>query len=242
MAGYCSAVQDDKSAAGLAARTWHARKESRRLPASKLLMPCRSVPSPGIRRSNRYRCSTTGSLRRWGDLPHKAVLEKGEPALLVALATDHRRPSISALPATEAAARLNALTPEALAGIYRVNGEQVSPDDLLGGRGPQGVARRAALFRAAGEERTPMRKARLIRAFLDDAKHEGLGMIGAEMIGADRRAIAARRRKSAGSPKRVSKSGWRRASSTWLETGSRSPSRAAARVSVIGGHLSISPI
>jgi hypothetical protein len=181
MAGYCSAVQNDKSAAGLAADM--AREEGVDTSPGLEALDALSIGS-----KPRYSSVKQISLldyriaERVGGLPHKAVLEKGEPALLVTLATDHSTPVDLGLPATEAAARLNALTPATLAGIYRVNGEQIPPDDLLGGRGPQGVARRAALFRAAEDERTPMRKARLIRAFLDDSKHEGLGMIGAEMI------------------------------------------------------------
>jgi hypothetical protein len=119
---------------------------------------------------------------RVGGLPHKEVLEKGEPALLVSLATDPSTPVDLGLPATEAAAHLNALSPETLAAIYRVNATAASPDDLLAGRGPQGVPRRAALFKAAESEQSPMRKTRLIRAFLDDAKHQGLYLTAAKMI------------------------------------------------------------
>lgn len=181
MAGYCSEVHGDKAAAGLAADL--AREEG-------------VESSPGLQALDAF---STGAKPHFSDvkqislldyriadlaggLPHKLVLEKGEPALLVALATDHSTPVDLGLPATEAAARLNALTPEMLAGIYRVNAEKVAADDLLSDRGPKGVSRRAALFKAAEEERTPMRKARLIRAFLDDMKREGLGVTGAKMI------------------------------------------------------------
>ncbi|WP_045837558.1 hypothetical protein [Hyphomicrobium sp. 99] len=181
MAGYCSATQDDKSSAGLAADL--AREEG--VPPSPGLEALDALAINSKPHYSPVKQITLLDYRiaeKVGGLPHKTVLEKGEPALLVALASDHSTPVDLGLPATEAAARLNALTPEALAGIYRVNAEQIPADDLLGGRGPQGVARRAALFKAAEDERTPMRKARLIRTFLDDAKHEGLGMIGAQMI------------------------------------------------------------
>ncbi len=181
MAGYCSEVQGDKAAAGLAADM--AREEGVETSPGLQALDAFSIGA-----KPRYAAVKQISLldyriaERVGGLPHKLVLEKGEPALLVALATDHSTPVDLGLPATEAAARLNALTPEMLAGIYRVNAAKVPPDDLLNGRGPKGVARRAALFKAAEDEQTPMRKARLIRAFLDDLKHEGLGMIGAKMI------------------------------------------------------------
>lgn len=181
MAGYCSAIQDDKSSAGLAADL--AREEGvETSPGLEALDALAINSKPHYSPVKQITLLDYRIAERVGGLPHKMVLEKGEPALLVALASDHSTPVDLGLPSTEAAARLNALTPEQLAGIYRVNAEQVPADDLLAGRGPQGVSRRAALFRAAEDERTPMRKARLIRTFLDDAKREGLGMIGAQMI------------------------------------------------------------
>ncbi|MET0407841.1 MAG: hypothetical protein ABW006_05690 [Hyphomicrobium sp.] len=181
MAGYCSASKDDKAAAGLAADL--AREEGVETSPGLEALDAFSIGS-----KPRYSAVKQISLldyriaERVGGLSHKLVLEKGEPALLVALATDHSTPVDLGFPATEAAARLNALTPQMLAGIYRVNAEKVPPDDLLADRGPKGVGRRAALFKAAEDERSPMRKTRLIRAFLDDVRHEGLGMIGAKMI------------------------------------------------------------
>ena len=131
MAGYCSAVQNDKSAAGLAADM--AREEGvdtspglEALDALSISAKPRNSPLKQISLLD-YRIA-----ERVGGLPHKAILEKGEPALLVALATDHSTPVDLGLPATEAAARLNALTPETLAGIYRANAEQVPADDLAG--------------------------------------------------------------------------------------------------------------
>ncbi|CAA2142957.1 hypothetical protein HYPP_03976 [Hyphomicrobium sp. ghe19] len=181
MAGYCSAIQDDKSSAGLAADL--AREEGvETSPGLEALDALAINSKPHYSPVKQITLLDYRIAERVGGLPHKTVLEKGEPALLVSLASDHSTPVDLGLPSTEAAARLNALTPEQLAGIYRVNAEQVPADDLLAGRGPQGVARRSALFRAAEDERTPMRKARLIRTFLDDAKREGLGMIGAQMI------------------------------------------------------------
>ncbi|HET6391108.1 hypothetical protein [Hyphomicrobium sp.] len=181
MAGYCSAAQDDKSSAGLAAEL--AREEGVETSPGLEALDALSINSkPHYSPVKQITLLDYRIAEKVARLPHATVLEKGEPALLVALASDHTTPVDLGLPATEAAARFNALTPEALAGIFRVNGEQVPPDELLAGRGPKGGARRAALFRAATEERTPMRKARLVRAFLDEAKHEGLGLLAAKMI------------------------------------------------------------
>jgi hypothetical protein len=181
MAGYCSAIRDDRSGAGLAADM--AREEG--VQAS---LGLEALDALSIKAKPKYTAVKQISLLDYriaehvGGLSHKDVLEKGEPALLVALATDPSTPVDLGLPSTEAAARLNALSPEALASIYRVNAQAASPDDLLAGRGPQGVARRAALFKAAVDEHSPMRKTRLIRAFLDEANHQHLPMIAAKMI------------------------------------------------------------
>jgi hypothetical protein len=181
MAGYCSAIQNDTSGAGLAADM--AREEG-----VEKSLGLEALDAISIKAKPRFTSVKQISLldyriaERVGGLSHKEVLEKGEPALLVALATDPSTPVDLGLPATEAAAHLNALSPETLASIYRVNAQNVSPDELLAGHGPQGIARRAALFKAAVDEHSPMRKTRLIRAFLDDAKHQDLSIIAAKMI------------------------------------------------------------
>jgi hypothetical protein len=181
MAGYCSAIRNDTAGAGLAADM--AREEGVETSLGLEALDAISIKAkPKYTRVKKISLLDYRIAERVGGLPHQEVLEKGEPALLVALASDPSTPVDLGLPATEAAARLNALSPETLAGIYRVNAAAVSPDDLLADRGPRGVARRAALFKAAETEHSPMRKARLIRAFLDDAKHQGLSMIAAKMV------------------------------------------------------------
>jgi len=181
MAGYCSAIRDDAAAAGLAADM--AREEGVETSIGLEALDALSIKSkPKFTPVKQISLLDYRIAERVGGLPHKEVLEKGEPALLVSLATDPSTPVDLGLPATEAAAHLNALSPETLAAIYRVNATAISPDDLLAGRGPQGVARRAALFKAAESEQSPMRKTRLIRAFLDDAKHQGLYLTAAKMI------------------------------------------------------------
>ena len=174
MAGYCSAIRSDTAAAGLAADM--AREEGvEPSPGLKALDALSISAKPKFKIAKEVSLLDYRIAERVGGLPQKMVLEKGEPALLVALATDPSTPVDLGLPATEAAARLNALTPEWLAAIYRANAETIAADALLSGQGPQAIARRAALFKAAEAEQTPMRKTRLIRAFLDDAKHRGPG-------------------------------------------------------------------
>ncbi len=165
MSGYCAAVAGDTAGAGLAAEL--AREEG-------------LVASPGLdaldamtigAKPNYHPAKVVTLLdyriaEKAGGLPHKMVLEHGEPALLAALASDPSTPVDLGLPATEAAARLNALSPETLAGIYRVN---------AGAGGADSASRRSKLLHDAEAQSSPNEKARLIQAFIDDAKRDGLG-------------------------------------------------------------------
>ena len=173
MSGLCAAIANDMASAGLAAEL--AREEG-------------EAPSPGLEAldaisiGSKHTFTATAPLslldyrlvERAGGMTHKDILEKGEPSLLAALANDAATPIDLGLPAAEGAAKFNALAPDALAAIYRANGSTEGADALLSGTGPTGTARRAALFKAAETEQTPMKKTRLMRAFIDDAKHIGL--------------------------------------------------------------------
>ena len=80
------------------------------------------------------------------------------------------------LSAAEAAANVNAISPQQLADIYRAQpstGTVIS--DAAGTDTPQ---RRAALFVAIDNEGTPQKKVRLIRAFLDEAHRAGFYLTG----------------------------------------------------------------
>ncbi len=94
-----------------------------------------------------------------GDLvPHAS------PALLAGLAHDPRTAADIRLAAGEAAAALNILPPTDLAPLYRARGAG----------GDAGSIERASLFTASEAERMPLRKARLVRSFLDEARRIGL--------------------------------------------------------------------
>lgn len=181
MSGYCAAVADDRAGAGLAAEL--AREEGLEM-------------SPGLDALDAFSIGAKAKLSAFktlslldyriaekaGGIAHKDVLEKAEPALLVALANDPTTPADLGLPASEDAARLNALTPETLAAIYRANGKSAPAEALLGNTAASGIGHRAALFKAAEAEKTPMKKTRLIRAFLDDAQRSGLSFQAMQMV------------------------------------------------------------
>jgi hypothetical protein len=97
-------------------------------------------------------------------------------------ANDAAHPAGLRLAAAEGAVKLNALSPEALASIHR----SIPPPEKVDARlasDAGGPERRAALFKAAEAETTPMKKTRIIRAFLDDAKKAGYLYQALEMMG-----------------------------------------------------------
>jgi hypothetical protein len=173
MSGYCAAIANDAASAGLAAEL--AREEGQDIsPGLEALDAISIGAKPKIKITKQLSLLDYRLAERVGGLAHKDILEKGEPALLVALASDATTPVDLGLAAAEAASRLNALPPDMLAAIYRANATSETADTLLSGGKLQGAARRAGLFKAAEAERTQMKKTRLVRAFIDDAKHQGL--------------------------------------------------------------------
>ncbi|MEQ1715483.1 MAG: hypothetical protein ABL907_05785, partial [Hyphomicrobium sp.] len=175
--GYCAAATGDMAGAGLAAEL--AREEgldqSPGLEAlDALSIGAKPSISHGIKPPARFSLLDYRLLEIAGAAPGAAALDTAEPALLVALTNDAASPPDLRLAAAEAAARLNAISPDGLAAIYSAVGPAESADALLAGGQTTGAQRRAALFKAAEGERTPMKKTRLIRALVDDARRNGL--------------------------------------------------------------------
>jgi hypothetical protein len=177
MSGFCAAVGNDTASAGLAADL--AREEGQEpSPGLEALDAISVGAKPKIAVAKTLSLLDYRLMERVTAVAHKDILDKGEPALLVALANDAATPIDLGLVAAESAAKLNALAPDMLAAIYRANANSEAGsetgDVLLAGGKLQGAPRRAALFKAADAEQTPMKKTRLIRAFIDDAKRQGL--------------------------------------------------------------------
>lgn len=169
LSGYCAALRDDTASAGLAAEL--AREEG--LEASPGLEALDAISigtKPKIAIKAPLSLLDYRLAMRVTTVAHADVLSKGEPALLVALSSDATTPVNLGLAAAEKAASLNALAPEMLAAIYRANAGTETADALLQGSALKGPFRRAALFKAAEDERTPMKKTRLMRAFIADCR------------------------------------------------------------------------
>lgn len=205
VAGYCAAAEGNAPAAGLLAEL--AREEGRQsspgLAALDAIAAGIKATPPSLAPPRKANAASTKGKRAPEAAPQPSlslvdyrILEianavppaaetvaAATPALLVAISRDGASPPELRLDAAEAAARLNAITPETLAAVYRssVRGSAgaapatgaasaagASPD------GPDGPQRRAALFVAAEAERTPFKKVRLIRSALDSARRSGL--------------------------------------------------------------------
>lgn len=176
MLGYCAASAGNPSAAGLAADL--ARDEGVTAPGLALLDAVAAGSKPNLQHLKAvgvvdYRLL---ELAKAGEAPQ--IVERAQPALLAMLASDGATAPPVRLAAAEAAARLNAIPPETLAEAYRALGQpQPSGGDAPApaatpAKGGDALAR-AGLFRAIEIERTPLKKVRMIRSFLDEAKRGG---------------------------------------------------------------------
>lgn len=181
LSGYCAALHDDNAGAGLAADL--AREEGQDASPGLEALDALSIGAkPKIAIKKGLSLLDYRLVERVGGVPPNDVLEKGEPALLVALSSDAKTPVNLGLAAAEKAASLNALEPEMLAAIYRANGGDESADALLSGGKLKGPFRRAALFKAAEAERTPMKKTRLMQAFIAECRSTGLHFQSLQML------------------------------------------------------------
>ncbi len=180
ISGYCAAAAGDLPGAGLAAEL--AREEG--VPVSPGL---ESLDALSIKAKPKLTPAETYSVIDYylmdmagvgGELP----ADKAEPALLVTIANDANAKLPVRLAAAELAARLNALPPDHLAALYASGPVPQNADALLAGGQTSSTRRRADLFKAAEGEKTPMKKTRLIRALIDDAKRSGLPFQTMQML------------------------------------------------------------
>jgi hypothetical protein len=122
-----------------------------------------------------YRIAALG-----GPLDRTRLIEGASPALLAGLAHDPRVAPDVRLAAGEAAVALNVIPAEDLAPLYRADGAG----------GDAGTIERAKLFVAAEREQTPQKKARLIRAFLDEARRAHLYWPALKLMASPTHALA----------------------------------------------------
>lgn len=179
LAGYCAAVAGDGAAAGLAASLAREEGMADNL-ALRVLDSLSMGAKPHLGLPARVSLLDFRFLELMAPVREMQVLEKAEPALLVVLAGAPTSDVRMRTAAAEAALRLNAMPPEAVADVYRRQPEpsgKVTPNEAS-----DPILRRAQLFRAVEATQAPDLKARLLRALLDDARRAGIHMQTARML------------------------------------------------------------
>lgn len=179
VSGYCAAASGNKPAAGLLAEL--AREEGIKpspglaaLDAVGLGVKTDISLTPGQKLSLiDYRILELAGATP----PADELVKSAAPALLVAIASDSAANVDLRLAAGEAAARINAFEPVALADLYRSTAGKMNMAAApleTSNNGTDTPSRRALLFASAEAEHTPFKKVRLIRAYIDSAKRAGL--------------------------------------------------------------------
>ncbi|HEX9882293.1 MAG TPA: hypothetical protein VGA65_07275 [Hyphomicrobium sp.] len=178
VSGYCAAIAQDAAGAGLAADL--AREEGLKNSAGLQALYAFSVGSkPAMAVDQEISLLDFRILEATGAPPDTAdILKHASPSLLAALALDPSTQADLKLTAAEAAAQLNAITPDELAAIYRA---QAMPSAQAAASSAPAL-RRAQLFVAAETERTPLKQVRRIRSFLDESRRSGLYMTALHMM------------------------------------------------------------
>jgi len=176
--GYCAAVAGDTAAAALSASL--AREEGSEAELALSILGSldggvgQRPPLPGRVSLLDYRF-----LELMGPIDAAQVFKKAEPALLVALAQSSALDIKVQVAAAEAALRLNAMTPEAVAAVYRRVPDTVGRS---GGTVSDAVLQRAQLLRAVEAAQAPERKVRIARTLLNEARRAGLHLQTAQML------------------------------------------------------------
>ncbi len=170
IAGFCAAAADNKPAAGIAGdlAIENGLKDHAGPAALKAIA---AGHKPAVESGKKVSLLDYRILQLGGPVDLSYAIPTASPALLAVIARDDRADPGTRLAAAEAAAGLNAISIDELAAAYRANADprhQVELSDAVADAGQP--ARRAALFVAAETERTPLKKSRLIRAFLDEAR------------------------------------------------------------------------
>lgn len=173
LSGYCAAAEGNREAAGLAADL--ARQEEGASPVAVTSLDAFSAGQPfKPQLPKRLSLMDYRFLEIAKSVNPLDAAERAEPALLVAISESSTAEPRLKVAAGELAARNNALNPEKLASLYRAQTFSAAElADPLQAKTDQAL-RRALLFKAAEAERTPMRKIRIVRALLDDARRVGL--------------------------------------------------------------------
>lgn len=163
LSGYCAAAESNAGGAGLAADL--AREEGVDAPvALAALDALAGIAKAPLTPPKTVRVLDYRLLELLGPIQPEQVLDRAEPALAAAVATQEGGEPRARVTAAEAAARLNAISAEQLAAAYRAAPAGADEPAL----------RRGELLRTISAEQATMRKLQLAKALLDDARRNGL--------------------------------------------------------------------
>lgn len=178
ISGFCAAEQGDRAAAGIQAGLL--RELDLGLAGADLLDAVAAGLSPEIPAATKLSLLDYRVARLGGAPDRDKLVAAATPALLAGLARDPHTPPDVRLAAGEAAAALGILPARDLAPLYRAEGAG----------GDAGTIERAGLFKSAEAAPAPLERARLIRAFLDEARRAGLYWPALELMAGPTEALA----------------------------------------------------
>lgn len=160
--GYCATLDNNRAAAGLSADLASENGVSQS-PGLDALKAFSLGTKPKLKAGASYGLVDYLALKQAGVSIGPDALVNATPALLAYVANDAGADPDLRLAAAEAAVTVNAISVEDLADLYRSS----TPSDATPAVG------RAGLYQQAERETMPLRKARHVRAFLDDARQAG---------------------------------------------------------------------
>lgn len=181
LAGYCAAVTGDVKAAGLAAELAREEGLDAELPLA-ILAGLATATKPQLALPARVLLLDYRFLELMGVVDVAQVFDRAEPALLAVLAGDTKLDAKLQVAAAEAALRVNALSTEAVAAVYRRQSFSARDAGDSSAQHDDPLLRRALFFRAVEAARSPSERARMARAMLQDARRSGLYVQAAHML------------------------------------------------------------
>ena len=179
--GYCAAKAGDAPGTDLAASLAREEGLEAELPLN-VLAGVATGSKPQVQLPKRVLLLDYRFLELLGPVNVAQFFDKAEPALLAALAQEETADARLRIAAAETALRLNALTPEALAKLYRRHefSQKELADPTANRKDP--LLRRALLFRGIELSRSPAQQSRMAKVLLDDARRSTAAVQTARML------------------------------------------------------------
>lgn len=184
LSGYCGALANTTAAVTLAADVARDRSGSDPAGLAGLEAMARGA-RPRIPASLKLSPLAYRMLQKAGADPAQLVAAQADSPLLAAMPVDELLPAEARIEAAEKSAAAFILAPELLAKAYGEAPRGADIEAMPSGRDAEtgsAVLRRAGLYVAASRQPTPLRKVRLVRAFLDASAKAGLSEPALEIM------------------------------------------------------------